>query len=82
MSEVCGLKDLTRGRPAVVESLTAPGGLRRRLQDIGFVKGARVEVVRESPLGDPVAYMVRGAVIALRAEDAAQILVKTDCSGR
>ena len=43
--------------------------MRRRLQDIGLISGTRVECVGVSPLGDPAAYLIRGAVIALRRED-------------
>ena len=43
--------------------------MRRRLQDIGLIEGTVVECVGKSPLGDPCAYVIRGAVIALRSED-------------
>jgi ferrous iron transport protein A len=41
--------------------------------DLGFIPGSRVEALRRSPLGDPVAYRIRGAVIALRRADAGRI---------
>ncbi|HHW07062.1 MAG TPA: ferrous iron transport protein A [Clostridia bacterium] len=63
------------GKPARVAELTAPGLLRRRLLDLGFVPGAIVTVVRRAPWGDPTAYLVRGAVVALRREEAGFILV-------
>ena len=47
----------------------------RRLLDIGLIEGTDVACLQKSPAGDPVAYMIRGAVIALRAEDSANILV-------
>lgn len=47
----------------------------RRLQELGFAPGGKVEAVFESPWGDPVAYYVRGAVVALRRRDAGAILV-------
>jgi len=62
------------GKTAVVRAV-APDTAGRRLMDLGFVPGTRVRVLRTSPLGDPRAYLVRGAVIALRREDAARILV-------
>lgn len=43
---------------------------RRRLFDLGFVPGTTVEVDMVSPIGDPVAYRVRGSVVALRREQA------------
>ena len=78
MEETRTLDRLAAGRRAVVAELTAPEDQRRRLQELGFVPGGRVEVVQESPWGDPVAYAVCGAVIALRRSDARQILVAAD----
>jgi len=62
------------GCEAVVQGLRK-GRSQRRLLDLGFVPGTRVRVVRASPLGDPRAYLVRGTVIALRREDAAEVMV-------
>ncbi len=70
------LLDLTQGQDALVSGLDATGSGRRRLLDLGFVPGTQVTIVRKSPLGDPVAYRVRGATIALRNCDARQILVE------
>jgi ferrous iron transport protein A len=44
--------------------------------ELGFVPGGEVSAVQESPWGDPVAYAVCGAVIALRRADARQIAVR------
>lgn len=52
--------------------------MRRRLQDIGMIEGTTVECVGKSPLGDPCAFLIRGAVIALRKEDAGSVMV--ECS--
>ena len=49
------------------------GDMRRRLQDIGLIRGTSVECVGRSPLGDPAAFRIRGAVIALRDSDTALI---------
>ena len=51
----------------MVAELTAPEDQRRRLQELGFVPGGRVEVVQESPWGDPVAYAVCGAAFTAGA---------------
>ena len=61
-----------RARVRSVESLSP---MYRRLLDLGFVRGSTVECVGKSPSGDPSAYLVRGAVIALRSEDARGIEV-------
>lgn len=76
MSKSTDLTALRAGQQATVQRLSASGAMRRRLQDIGLIEGTRVECVGASPLGDPSAYLIRGAVIALRGSDAAQILVE------
>ena len=70
---LCSLKP---GESAVVEMLTANADMRRRLLDIGLVNGTRVECVGRAPCGEIAAYLIRGAVIAIRDEDSARILVK------
>ena len=69
------LVQMKQGDSAVVQELTSVGAIRRRLQDLGIIPGTKIECVQKSPLGDPVAYMVRGAVIALRQEDAKTVLI-------
>lgn len=66
------------GKTAKVNVLLSTGSMRRRLQDIGLTPGTDVECLQKSPSGDPIAYLIRGAVIALRSEDSSQILV-TPC---
>lgn len=75
MSEIIQLKELKSGQRAVISELAAFDDMRRRLQDIGLIEGTVVECVGKSPLGDPAAYLIRGAVIALRSEDSGQVLV-------
>ena len=70
------LSDLHVSQSGVVESLNVSGSLRRRLRDIGLIGGTRVECVLVSPSKDPKAYNIRGAVIALRNEDAENILLR------
>jgi ferrous iron transport protein A len=57
-----------------IESLGLEGVMRRRLLDLGFVPGAIVEVVRKSPLGDPIAFRVSQTTIALRIEESSKII--------
>ena len=70
------LCDISPGDTAVISNMLAQGSIRRRLRDIGLVEGAEVECLMKSPLGDPVAYLIKGAVIALRREDAASVTVE------
>lgn len=64
---------LEEGRWGRVIRLDTKGDMRRRLQDIGLVEGTMVKCLRKSPSGDPVAYLIRGAVIALRSTDSSEI---------
>ena len=44
--------------------------------DLGILPGTRIEAVMRSPMGDPVAYRVRGALVALRQGQARQIVIE------
>jgi Fe2+ transport system protein FeoA len=75
--EISGTLDRLRpGQQAEITRIDAPAAERTRLMALGFVPGAPVRALLESPWGDPVAYEVCGAVIALRRTDARRILVK------
>ena len=69
------LKDGFSGR---VTRLETKGSMRRRLQDIGIVRGAEIKCLMHSPSGDPAAYLIKGAVIALRSEDSSQIFIRPE----
>ena len=68
-----GLNRLNIDEEAVVAKI---GEKSRRLKDLGLVEGTKVKCVLRSPLGDPHAYKIRGAVVAIRKEDASQIMVE------
>ena len=70
------LGSLREGDWGRVSRIETEDGMRRRLMDIGLVEGTRVLCVQQAPSGDPVAYGIRGAVIALRREDAAGVLIE------
>lgn len=76
MEDARSLWQLAPGHQAWVGELSAQGELRRRLRDLGFVPGAQVECLGKSPLGDPAAYRVRDAVVALRRRDAQRIALR------
>lgn len=64
------LDTLPVGQSAYVAEVRADPAMRRRLLDIGLIQGTRVTCMAKSPAGDPRAYLIRGAVIALRGRDA------------
>ena len=70
------LNSIDVGEYAEISELLTKGGMRRRLLDIGLTPDTRVECVGKSPAGDPKAFLIRGAVIAIRSEDCTQILIK------
>ena len=72
------LSQVTLGESAVVLSISrASRGLdRQRLLDLGLLPGTKVGVELVGPGGDPKAYRIRGALIALRDDQASQILVE------
>lgn len=57
----------------IVTQIHAADHLKRRFLDLGIIPSTKVEVLYESPFQDPKAYLIRGAVIALRKEDAHMI---------
>lgn len=74
------LSSLRRGQTARVDALLAQGAMRRRFQDLGLIAGTQVECLGPSALGEPWAYLIRGAVIALRRADADSIAVGPACA--
>lgn len=76
MKEIRCLCDITPGETACVKELLATGPIRRRFLDIGLVENTPVTCVGKSPMGDPIAFSIRGAVIALRCRDCRNILIK------
>lgn len=70
------LNHLPIGKRAKVIEINNNTNMKRRLLDLGFTVGAKVETLQKSPGGDPIAYLIRGAVIALRSEDSSTIRVK------
>lgn len=76
MNQLTCLNDIRPGEHAVVSSLRSTGSMRRRLLDIGLIENTDVECIGRSPGGDPSAFLIRGAVIAIRSEDCENILVK------
>jgi DtxR family transcriptional regulator, Mn-dependent transcriptional regulator len=72
------LSDLRHGQVAEIAALDAgcQGFSRRRLMDLGFTPGARLEVALDTFARDPRAYRIRGTLVALRRDQARQVLVR------
>ncbi len=76
MQKIYSLSELLPGQSATVYQILLQGEIKRRLQDLGFIKGCPVSCVFFAASKDPVAYRVRGTLFALRRKDAKNILVK------
>jgi Fe2+ transport system protein FeoA len=76
MSGSARLCELQTGQEATIVRVGGAGPLRRRFAEMGLVRGATIRVDRVAPLGDPVAYRIKGYLLSLRREDAACIEVQ------
>ena len=76
MNKETTLSALHPGERGRVRSLRIAGPMRLRLRELGLVEGAELCCLGRSPLGDPAAYSLCGAVLALRDRDGSRILVE------
>ena len=72
------LSKLQVGASADIVAVYSEESMRRRLQELGFLPGKRIECILRSPLGDPAAYRICGTTIAVRNRDADKIEIKTE----
>lgn len=72
------LSDLKTGQHATIVTVQGHGSFRKRIVEMGFVRGKDVEVLLNAPLQDPVKYKVMGYEISLRRQEAEMIVVDTD----
>ena len=70
------LSTLKIGEWGIIDNISPDCSLYRRLLDLGLVPGTKISCALKSPLGDPVAYFVRGALIAIRCEDSQNIILQ------
>lgn len=70
------LSDLRPGQRGEVARVGGEPAMARRLADLGLIPGTGVTCTALAPAGDPAAYLIRGAVIALRRRDAARIVLE------
>ena len=75
------LDRLQSGQFATIRRITGTGLVRRRLMDMGLVRGISIEMVRAAPMGDPVEYLVRGYHLSLRKSEAALVEIELSKQG-
>lgn len=70
------LSDIKDGGDFKILNLSATGEIRRRLIDMGFIKGTQGRVLREALLKDPIEILLKGYRISVRRSEAKQIVVE------
>lgn len=76
------LSELQTGEKGVIIKVMCHGGFRRRIIEMGFIKGKTVEVLLNAPLKDPIKYKIMGYEISLRRQEAAMIEVMSEEEAR
>ena len=67
------LSELKTGEKGVIVKVLGHGGFRKRIVEMGFIKGKTVEVLLNAPLKDPIKYKIMGYEISLRRQEADMI---------
>jgi len=70
------LNQLPLNKSGKINKIECGEGIKRRLLDMGLVKGTEITPILISPSGDPRAFLVRGTIIAIREEDAKNIKIE------
>lgn len=76
MNTPLAMSNMMPGQSGIVTVLNTKESLKRRLQELGLLEGTYLECVLKSPSGDPKAYRINGALIAIRHEDCNEILLQ------
>lgn len=75
MKSEINLSQLKEGESCIIKRLEMSRDMRYRLSELGFISGTKIICLQKSFSGDPTAYFVKGAVIALRKADASKIKI-------
>lgn len=76
------LSELKTGEKGVIVKVLGHGGFRKRIVEMGFIKGKEVEVILNAPLKDPIKYRILGYEISLRRQEAEMIEVVSEEEAR
>lgn len=76
--EAMKLSELKTGQKGVIVKVLGHGGFRKRIIEMGFIKGKTIEVLLNAPLQDPVKYKLMGYEVSLRRQEAEMIEVVSD----
>jgi Fe2+ transport system protein FeoA len=70
------LSELKEGERGLIARVNGRGRFRKRLQEMGFIRGAEVFVEKYAPLRDPIELILKGYHVSLRVEEASQIMIE------
>ena len=76
------LSELKTGERGVIVKVSGHGSFRKRIIEMGFVRGNKVKVILNAPLRDPIEYEIIGYKISLRREEAAKIEVISEAEAK
>ncbi len=76
MEQIKTLDTLAGGENARISGVRVSKSMKRRMQDIGFLDGVLIRCLFRGTAGEPAAFMINGAVIALRREEMRQIEIQ------
>lgn len=74
--KIGNLSQLPLNKSGKIEIVECDEGIKRRLLDMGLVRGTNIVPILISPSGDPRAFLVRGTIIAIRKEDSRNIKIR------
>lgn len=70
------LRSLKPGEQGIIALVKGKGPVKRRLMDMGVIRGSEIQVEKIAPLGDPIEVKIKGYSLTLRKQDAENILIK------
>src|SRR3712207_9417478 len=76
------LSELKTGEHGVIVKVTGHGGFRKRVVEMGFIKGKKITVLLNAPLHDPVKYQIMGYEVSLRHSEADKIEVISESEAK
>ena len=74
-TELTTLTDIPTGHSCIISKVHGHGGFRHRIMEMGFIKGEKVDVIKNAPLLDPIEYSIKGSHVSLRRSEADNIEV-------
>ncbi|RLI41983.1 iron transporter [Candidatus Bathyarchaeota archaeon] len=72
------LSELKPGEKGIILRVEGSGATKRRILDMGLVRGTEIKVIRRAPLGDPVEFLLKGYNLSLRKSEGDNVYVRVE----